>query len=78
MIIHPGRRPTQTSHPGGLEVHIKADYRVAEASAKLSRADTPLIISDLHALTPPMGKAKSPKRLFYTKTPLRHSLLSLP
>lgn len=36
IFTHPGRRPTQTSHPGGLQVHIKADYRVDEASAKLS------------------------------------------
>lgn len=36
IFTHPGRRPTQTSHPGGLEVHIKVDYRVDEASAKLS------------------------------------------
>lgn len=36
IFTHPGRRPTQKSHPGGLEVHIKADYRVDEASAKLS------------------------------------------
>lgn len=36
IFTHLGRRPTQTSHPGGLEVHIKVDYRVDEASAKLS------------------------------------------
>lgn len=36
IFTHSGRRPTQTSHPGGLEVHIKVDYRVDEASTKLS------------------------------------------
>lgn len=29
-LPRPGRHPTQTSHPGGVEVHIKVDYRVDE------------------------------------------------
>lgn len=40
ILTRTGRRPTQTSHPGGLEVHIKMDYRVDEASANLNSRHT--------------------------------------
>lgn len=35
-LTHAGGHPTQTSHPGGFEVHIKVDYRVDKAGAMVT------------------------------------------